>query len=29
VMSYVADPGSLDAILAHLDEVRKTAYAGG
>jgi alpha-glucoside transport system substrate-binding protein len=29
VMSYVADPGSLDAILANLDEVQETAYAGG
>jgi alpha-glucoside transport system substrate-binding protein len=26
VMSYVADPGALDSILAELDEVQQTAY---
>jgi alpha-glucoside transport system substrate-binding protein len=29
VMSYVADPASLDDILAGLDEIQQTAYAGG
>ncbi len=29
VMSYVADPGSLDDILAGLDEIQATAYVGG
>jgi alpha-glucoside transport system substrate-binding protein len=28
VLDYAAEPSRLDAILAHLDEVQATAYAG-
>lgn len=28
IMDYVANPGQLDSILAHLDEVRAEAYSG-
>lgn len=28
ILDYVADPGSLDDILAGLDEVRASAYGG-